>query len=188
MRELQSAAVVTPYVPNATATLALGITNAGITYTPTVAGTDGNLISVSYIDPGAVNQIIRVVVSGKFIRVYLATNSSGVVTSTATLVKTAIDALPAAAALVTLAQIGSGAGVVIPVAQTFLAGGTDTAADFAEATLAIIVATTGVVSVRMVHTGDTVVVPVTGGVIHRLCVDRIYATGTSGTGAIVRLW
>jgi hypothetical protein len=97
--------------------------NADITLTAVDYGTSGNDITITYVDPGGATQSLSVTVSGKDIRVSLATNGGSAITSTANLVKAAIDALPAAAALVTVAVEGTGAGVVNAVVKASLTGG-----------------------------------------------------------------
>lgn len=99
--------------------------NAAIKLTAKTAGEGGNLISLILKDPKANTQALAVTVSGNAITASLATDAAGVVTSTATLLITAINAAPAASALVTAAN-GSGstgAGVVTPSGARFLSGG-----------------------------------------------------------------
>lgn len=114
-------------------TTALAGANNDMTYTADTAGSGGNAITVRYVDPGAISQTILVVVVGSAITVNLATDGAGAITSTAAQVKTAVDALPAAAALVNVANAGgdSGAGVVTALAATPLAGGVSVSFTFA---------------------------------------------------------
>ncbi len=119
------------------ASISIGTGSAGLTFVAQTAGIAGNEISVRLKNPGAVSQALAVTVSGKAITVSLATNSSGVVTSTAAQIKTAIEASTAAAALVAVtgADDGDGVpggssigtGVVTPSATTRLQGGLDEA-------------------------------------------------------------
>ncbi len=60
----------------------------------------GNDLSVAFVDPGAAHSPLSVSVSGDDITVSLATGSSGAITSTAAEVVAAINASPAASALV----------------------------------------------------------------------------------------
>lgn len=92
----------------------------------------GNRMAVAYLDPGAINQALSVSVSGYHVLVSLATDGSGVITSTAAQVDAAIDALPAAAALMTPANApaNTGAGVVTAMPLTSLSGGTSNYAFF----------------------------------------------------------
>lgn len=83
-------------------------------------GTDK--ISIALVDPGGASAPLGVVVTGRDIVVNLATSTASAITSTAAQVKAAIDALPAAAALVTVALETAGAGVVIALAKVTLDG------------------------------------------------------------------
>ncbi|HET8896485.1 MAG TPA: M14 family metallopeptidase, partial [Protaetiibacter sp.] len=76
----------------------------------------GNDVSVAFTDPGASDAPLSVAVTGTDIAVSLATNSSGAVTSTAAQVVAAINASPAASALVVAYTYrgSTGAGVVAP--------------------------------------------------------------------------
>ena len=113
----------------------IGTGSAGLTFVAKTAGIEGNEISVRLKNPGDISQALAVTVSGKAITVSLATNGSGVVTSTAAQIKTAIEANTAANALVevTGADDGDstpggssiGTGVVTPSATTRLQGGLD---------------------------------------------------------------
>lgn len=97
--------------------------NAGILYTAVGAGTPGNSITITYLDPGANNALLSVSVTGTAITVNLATNSGGSITSTASSVKTAVDSFSPASALVSTALTGTGATVVTAVSATNLVGG-----------------------------------------------------------------
>ncbi|MEV1131349.1 M14 family metallopeptidase [Agromyces sp. NPDC049794] len=85
----------------------------------------GNDLRVAMADPGAADSPLDVTVAGDDITVSLATNSAGAVTSTAAQVVAAINASPAASALVTAYTYrgNAGAGVVAPVAATALSDG-----------------------------------------------------------------
>ena len=79
-------------------------------------------ISVTLVNPAAPSAALGVVVTGREIVVNLATSTASAITSTAVQVKAAIDALPAAAALVSVALETAGAGVVEAIAKTTLDG------------------------------------------------------------------
>lgn len=97
--------------------------NADLTYTADATGLAGNSIGIVHSNPGAINKALAVTVVGKVITVSLATDGAGAITTTAAQVKTAIEALPAAAALVDVAYEGTGAGVVNAMAGAYLTGG-----------------------------------------------------------------
>jgi hypothetical protein len=107
----------------------LGIANGEIVYTAQNYGTGGNAIRVRYVVSGN-NTPLTVSVAGNDITVNLATNGSGVGTSTASQVVAAVNGSTAASALVTaaLASGNSGAGVLTALAYTNLAYGTTGAA------------------------------------------------------------
>ena len=107
------------------ASLTLGSGTAALTFTADTAGVAGNDITVRLRDPGAVSQALSVSITGKAITVNLATDSSGVITSTAALIKTALDANATIAALVNVTSGGSG--VVTAHPTTRLSGGLDEA-------------------------------------------------------------
>jgi hypothetical protein len=76
----------------------------------------GNGITIQALDPGAVSSPLAVAVSGNHITVSLATNAAGARTSTAAQVRNAINAHPAASALVFAYTYrgNAGNGVVAP--------------------------------------------------------------------------
>ena len=94
-----------------------------LTYTAVAYGTAGNAITVRYVDPGAINQAISVAVVASAITVNLATDGAGLITSTATQVKAAVDASSPAHALVSVAVSGTGSTVQAAVGATALANG-----------------------------------------------------------------
>ena len=105
----------------------------GLTFTAVAYGTDGNLITVQYDDPGANDATLAVRVSGNTIVVSLATDGSGTITSTAAEVLAAINAEAKAAELVTPTiyaadggGVDDGSGVVTAMARTALEGGAGT--------------------------------------------------------------
>lgn len=87
-----------------------------LTYTSAVFGAAGNSTTIRYVGGGA----LSVAVVGTAITVTLNTG-----VSTATAVKTAVDASVAAAALVTVVVTGTGGTVQVAAAATPLAGGLD---------------------------------------------------------------
>ena len=99
--------------------------NNDLKFTSKLKGHFGNTIKVAYVDPDAADAKIGVSVSGTTITVSLATGANKAITSTAANVKAAIEAVPAAAALVSVANVvgNSGAGVVAAMAATALANG-----------------------------------------------------------------
>ena len=76
----------------------------------------GNDIQAEFLNPGAANSPLSVSVSGSRITVNLATDATGALASTAAQVRDAINANPAASALVTAYtwNNGTGAGIVQP--------------------------------------------------------------------------
>lgn len=109
------------------ATLSTNLTgsNNDLIFTSVLSGRLGNVITVRYVSPGTNNAALAVTVSERAITVNLATNGSAVVTSTAALVKAAIEASAAASALVTVANkaANDGSGVVTAMGATALSGG-----------------------------------------------------------------
>jgi hypothetical protein len=79
----------------------------------------GNGLTVQAVDPGAANSPLTVTVDGTHIQVSLATNASGGRTSTAAQVRNAINAHPAASALVLAYTYrgNAGNGVVLPTGR-----------------------------------------------------------------------
>lgn len=110
---------------NATLSTNLAGSNNDIVFTAVAPGVSGNLISIEYLDPEDTDVALSVGVVGNAITVTLATDESGVITSTADLIKTAIEAEAEADALVTVADkaANDGSGVVIAMAATLLTGG-----------------------------------------------------------------
>ncbi|MDE1170933.1 MAG: phage tail sheath subtilisin-like domain-containing protein [Verrucomicrobium sp.] len=114
-----------------TASMATGSVgdNTALTWTSKLAGALGNDISVSMRSPGTASAPLSITVSGKAIIVSLATSAAKAITTTATLLKTAIAANASANALVTVASTGvsTGAGVLGYQATSYLSGGLDEA-------------------------------------------------------------
>lgn len=106
--------------------LAAGSGNAGLKITAKTRGTV--YIKVALDDPEGNNQALAVARTGAgtsgdpyVITVSLATNGSGAITSTATLVKAAIEASANANAIVAVALLGDGSGVMAAAAEASLA-------------------------------------------------------------------
>lgn len=78
----------------------------------------GNGITVSAVNPGTPNSPLSVAVSGSAITVSLATNASGALTTTAAQAVAAINASPAASALVTAYTYRGNAGTGVVAAGT----------------------------------------------------------------------
>jgi phage tail sheath protein FI len=113
------------------ATLTTGVvaSNNALTWTSKLAGVLGNKISIKLVDPKANSAALSISVASQAITVNLATNSSGVITTTASALITAIGANTNANALVAVASTGAstGASAVAALPLTFLSGGVDEA-------------------------------------------------------------
>jgi hypothetical protein len=96
--------------------------DSNITYTAKTVGPNGTSIRVRYVVAGN-NTDLSVSVSGNDITVNVATNAGGSPTSTATLIKAAVDGNGPASALVSTALVGTGAGVVNAFGYTNLIDG-----------------------------------------------------------------
>jgi phage tail sheath protein FI len=105
------------------ASVTLGTGTKALTLTAATPGIDGNGISIRLKNPGTNSAALSVSLSDKAITVNLATDSSGNITSTPALIKTALDANAGIAALVSV--VSGGTGVVTPTATTRLSGGLD---------------------------------------------------------------
>ena len=95
-----------------------GGANAQVTFTADVRGTEGGNIAVVVENSGAANSPLMVSVIGTLIRVTVATDASGAATSTAAHVAAAVNAMPAASALVNASAGGTGTGVVQNLSST----------------------------------------------------------------------
>ena len=136
IRTVRSAVIgVIGTAPNAQqevkAALQIGLvgSNNALTFTSKLAGELGNSSSLRLVDPGANNATLSISVSGRDVTVSLATGVAGAITTTATALKTAIEANPAAHALFTITNTGAstGAGVVAALRRASLSGGLDDA-------------------------------------------------------------
>jgi hypothetical protein len=112
------------------ATGTVGANNA-ITWTAADPGADGNAIRIQLRDPAANDASLAVDVDGDDVIVSLATGVAGAITSTAAQVIAAVAEHDTASQMVTAANAAgsSGAGAVVAVALTNLAGGSDPAAE-----------------------------------------------------------
>lgn len=107
-----------------TATLDSANADADLTLTAKSKHIGSDKISIELVDPATASASLGVVVAtdSRKITINLATSTASAVTSTAALVKTAIEALPAANALVTVALETAGTGVVEAIVETSLDG------------------------------------------------------------------
>jgi hypothetical protein len=94
-----------------------------ITYTSVTPS--GNFITVTYVNPGAASSALSVSVTGNAITVYLATNSSSSLISTATQVALAVNTSTPASALVTATVTGTGSNIQAAASAASLTGGMD---------------------------------------------------------------
>ncbi|MFC0033085.1 M14 family zinc carboxypeptidase [Micromonospora chaiyaphumensis] len=103
----------------------LGTANAGRVAVDTLAWghEGGNGISVELADPGAASRPLTVTVTGRDIRVGLATDAAGTVTSTAAQVVAALNAGAGSLVRAYTYRGNAGAGVVAPAARTVLTDG-----------------------------------------------------------------
>jgi hypothetical protein len=110
--------------PYASLTTALAGTNNDLVFTAVKRGAWGNAVSVIYVDPGGTSATLGVVVEGFKITVNLGRTASAIDTTAAALMA-AVIANADAAQLVTIANAAAndGTGLVIALAETFLAGG-----------------------------------------------------------------
>lgn len=100
-------------------------TASNVTLTAKKEGYSGNNISIAFINPGAADKDLEVVVDGLDITVNLATDSGSGIESTAAEVKAAIDAHPDASKLVDVDVQGDGSDEVEANAKENLVGGYD---------------------------------------------------------------
>lgn len=115
---------VVPTVQAIAATNLAGADN-DFNFTAVLAGRLGNDTRIRFVNPAANNAPLSVVVvDGRDVTVNLATNGGGAITTTAAQVKTALDANPASAALITTVLNGTGTGVVTALAWLKFSGGT----------------------------------------------------------------
>lgn len=104
------------------ATLDSTNSDADLTFTTKSTHHGSKPVTVVLTDPGSASQSLTISVTNEDIDVSLATSTGSAVTSTAALIKTAIEADSPANALVTVALETSGTGVVEAIAKTTLVG------------------------------------------------------------------
>ncbi len=95
-------------------------TSEGIVVTAVQPGASGQDITVAIVAAGAPNSPLSITVVGNEITVSLATGPAGTPTSTAAQVASALNASPAASALVSTSPGGSGSALVGAMSQTAL--------------------------------------------------------------------
>ncbi len=181
--ELFTAATLTTALTGANNDMVFTAKNGGIANS-IYGGTNGNAITVRYVDPGVETATEVVAVVGTAITVTLRNVST--VLSTAAQVKTAIEASAAASALVTVANASAntGAGAVIALAATPLAGGLNYVAeqsivdsvDLADTDAANKKQTLTDATTKAIKGGSDISVQVTGGAtattaVHSIVVD-----------------
>jgi hypothetical protein len=121
--------------PATKASISILASNSQLDYAFKTTGVEGNDVSIEYVDPSANNSPLSVsvvetvitrnsqVVTNKNIRVSLATDGTGAITTVANSIKTAIEADTTANTLVDITVPGTGANIVTAVSQTYLIGG-----------------------------------------------------------------
>lgn len=101
--------------------------NNALVWTAKEAGLNGNGIRIEYVDPGANNatESIDYDADERIVTVNLATDGSGVITSTGDTIKTTVGATPEVDALFTVTDAGGndGSGVVTAVSVVETSGG-----------------------------------------------------------------
>lgn len=96
------------------------LTNQSLTYTAVDAGPDGELITITLIDPPGNNVPLSISVVGTDIVVTLATDGSSTVTTTGNALKSALNADPDASALIVVS--GTNASALNALTETSLSG------------------------------------------------------------------
>lgn len=101
--------------------------NNALTFTSKLAGVLGNDSSIRFVKPSTNNAALSISVSGTDVTVNLATGAGAAITTTAALLKTAIEANATANALFTITNTGAstGAGVLSALRRSTLSGGLD---------------------------------------------------------------
>jgi hypothetical protein len=99
--------------------------NNALEWTAVATGSQGNLISVQYVNPGANNVPFELDLVGNTIIVRLATGPAGAITTIADDISAAVLVHPAISLLVTCLDSGGddGSGLVTAMPRTFLTGG-----------------------------------------------------------------
>jgi hypothetical protein len=106
-------------------TAAFATVDDQLTFVARDPGEAGNDISITYVDPSAINQSLSVELDGTDITVNLATNGSGTITSTAAQVRTALLADDDISALIYCDLVGDGSDVVEALATNTLSDGAE---------------------------------------------------------------
>lgn len=101
------------------------VINDGLNFTAKELGTGGNAVSLTFVDPSTADAEIEVSVDVQKIKVSLATDADGELSSTANDVKDALEAAPEAAALVSVEVLGTGEGIVVNDSESYLSGGSN---------------------------------------------------------------
>lgn len=96
-----------------------------LTYDAIVAGEAGNLLNLTYVDPGLPNQSLSILVVDNDITATLATDGLGAITTTASQLSAVLNANPSVSALLQVTISGTNSNVQAAQSQTFLAGGLD---------------------------------------------------------------
>ncbi|KKL54921.1 hypothetical protein LCGC14_2260600, partial [marine sediment metagenome] len=101
--------------------------NSILDWTAVSLGTPGDFISIQYIDPGDINQILSVIRDGAKIQINLATNGTGTITTIANDIIAAILLIDEVTTIVTvtLGTNSDGTALVDAVVETLLTGGSD---------------------------------------------------------------
>lgn len=107
-------------VKYATTPVAASLVNQSLTYTAVNYGPDGNLITITLVDPAANDEPLAISVVGSDIIVTLATDGGGTITSTGDDVKAALNLDADASALILVS--GTNASPLTALAETPLAG------------------------------------------------------------------
>ena len=102
----------------------LSVTNGELTWSAVADGVDGNGVTIIQQDPKGNSAALSMSAVDKTIVINLATDGSGVITTTASDIKTAIEANADATALVTVAYSGDGSGLATDD-YVVLAGGSE---------------------------------------------------------------
>jgi hypothetical protein len=99
----------------------ISVAQGELVFTAKLPGTEGNSISVTYVDPAGNNKALSVVTTGSDIVINLATGAGGAITTTANNIIAAL----ASHSLVTVAKKAGndGSGVVTAMAKATLTGG-----------------------------------------------------------------
>lgn len=117
----------------ATLTTALLGDDNDLVFTSRIEGRTGNLLSVEYIKPLGANQALDIDVDGLAIKVWLATDASGEISSTSNALKAALAAHPVASSLVSVADAAAndGSGLLTAMSTAYLSGAAGAVASYA---------------------------------------------------------